>query len=88
MIEIINIIKRDIQNNSNTDNKIIFFRYYFEYINVFNEINTKNLSKQKSHDHVINTILNCDFFFEFIYNFSQVKLNIFRKYIDINFKKN
>lgn len=70
MMKIINVVKHDVQINSNNDNEIVFFRCYFKYANVFNEINAENLSKRNFHDHVIETMLSREFFFEFIYNFS------------------
>jgi hypothetical protein len=45
-------------------------------------------SKQDFHDHVIEILSSCDFFFDLIYNLSTTKLKILKNYIDEYIKKN
>ena len=65
--------------------KIISFKYH-NYTDVFDETNANKLSKHRSHDHAIE-IKNKIFSFEFIYNLSITELEILKKYLDDNLKK-
>ena len=53
---------------------------------MFDEIETNKLFKHKSHDHAIET-KNRLKFFDFIYKLFITKFEIFRKYLNDNFKK-
>ena len=51
---------------------------------MFDEINANKLFKHRFQDHAIETKNN--FFFDFIYNLFITKFEIFRKYLNDNFK--
>ena len=74
-----------ISNKKNDIIKILF--KYHDYANVFDKIDINKLFKHKTYDYAIET-KNKILFFDFTYNLFITKLEIFRKYLNNNFKKN
>ena len=58
------------------------------YVNQFNDEKIKILFEQNRNDYIIDLIENQKSFFIFLYNFSQIELTKFRRYLDNILLKN
>jgi hypothetical protein len=74
------VIQKADENNDKISNEISF--QYFAFQNIFSEVKTHKLFAHDFHDHVIETLLSRNSFFDFIYNLSTTKLKILKNYID------
>jgi hypothetical protein len=80
------VIEKINENNNKINNEIS--SQYVAFQNIFFEVKTHKFSKHDSQNHVIEILSNRDFFFDFIYNLSAIKLKILKNYIDEYMKKN
>lgn len=65
----------------------IFSKKYNDYVDVFNKKNVDKFFKHDFQNHVIDIEKKTKFFFDSIYNFFLMKLNIFRKQLNEKFVK-
>jgi hypothetical protein len=80
------VIEKINKNNNKINNEISF--QYVTFQNIFFEIKAYKFSKHDFHDYVIEILSNREFFFDFIYNLSAIKLKSLKNYIDEYMKKN